>query len=246
MEGVNTPALERFGRHVIVALDVDTLDEASRLARELAGVVTRVKVGSRLFTAYGPAVLDAMAAHGLRVFLDLKYHDIPSVVGDACRVAAQHEALFLLTVHAQGGAKMIAQAVAGARAGALARGGSAPAVVAVTALTSMAEGEQHALGVADATLGAWAERLGDVAMAAGADGLVCSAQEVAALRARFGAGATLVTPGIRPAGSAGDDQTRVVTPAQGLALGSSYLVIGRPIVQAPAPRDAALAIVATL
>lgn len=236
---------ERFGRHVIVALDVDTVEEAARAARALSGLAARVKIGSRLFTAYGPAVVDAVAAHGMSVFLDLKYHDIPSVVGDACRMAAAHEAIFMVTVHALGGQKMIAQAVAGAQA--RAREGRDPLhVVAVTALTSMAEGEQAALGVADATLGAWASRLGALAMEAGAAGLVCSAEEVGALRGAHGAGCVLVTPGIRLAGAVGDDQTRVVGPAQALERGSSYLVIGRPIMAAADVRAAAEQIAAAL
>ncbi|MEC9441943.1 MAG: orotidine-5'-phosphate decarboxylase [Myxococcota bacterium] len=231
--------------HVIAALDLDTMDEALGVARALTeeGVVTRFKIGSKLFTRCGPRILDRLGDLDAKVFLDLKYHDIPSVVGQACQEAARHEAVFLMTVHALGGAKMVSRAMEGARAGRAC--GEAPEVVAVTALTSHAQEEVEALGV-PLEIASWAAKLGDLAMGAGASGLVCSAMEVADLRARFPE-ATLVTPGIRPEGyGVKDDQTRVVTPAEALASGSTYLVIGRPIYRARDPLQAATEIARSL
>lgn len=222
-----------FQEHVIAAIDVDTLEEVEALAGALSGVVTKVKVGSRLFTAFGPRVLDMLGERGFEVFLDLKFHDIPSVVGDACRAAARHDAVFLMTVHASGGAAMVRAAAEGA--------GDGAKVVAVTALTSLEGSDLGAMGVAG-ELGAWVERLGSLAVGAGADGLVCSALEAAELRARH-PDAVLVTPGIRSMWArTGDDQRRVLTPREALDAGSTYLVIGRPIYKAGDPRAAALRI----
>lgn len=222
--------------HVIAALDVDEMDHALELVDELDGVVDRFKIGSKLFTRYGPAILDALGERGREVFLDLKYHDIPSVVGQACEQAARHESVFLMTVHAVGGAKMLARAVSGAKR---ARGGVD--VIAVTALTSHAPGELEEVGV-PMELCEWARALGQVAMGAGVSGLVCSAHEVRELREAYPE-ALLVTPGIRPTSWArADDQTRVMTPRQALNAGSSFLVIGRPIYQAKDARAAAIEI----
>ncbi len=224
--------------HVIAALDTETADEALALARELSEVLGWVKIGSKLFTSEGPALLDALGALGLTVFLDLKYHDIPSVVGAACKRAAHHPAVGMLTVHASGGTQMITRAREGAHAG---RPDAPPIVVAVTALTSLSGEDVEALGI-EGGVEAWVERLASLAMGAGANGLVCSAREAAHLRALHPS-AELVTPGIRPAAQMGtDDQTRAVTPADAIASGSSFLVIGRPIYKADDPVAAALAI----
>jgi len=222
--------------HVIAALDVDEMERALEIVEELDGVVERFKIGSKLFTRYGPAILDALGERGCKVFLDLKYHDIPSVVGQACEQAARHESVFLMTVHAVGGAKMLAQAASGARG---VRGDVD--VIAVTALTSHAPGELGEVGVS-MELEAWARALGQVAMGAGVSGLVCSAHEASALREAHPE-AILVTPGIRPASwTRSDDQTRVMTPKQALDAGSSFLVIGRPIYKAEDARAAAIEI----
>lgn len=223
--------------HVIAALDLDTREEALDLVDALDGVVERFKVGSKLFTAHGPAILDDLAERGAKVFLDLKYHDIPSVIGEACREAARHDGVFMMTVHALGGAEMVRRAVAGAAE----TGGDDVDVIAVTALTSHSATELARIGI-DTEIEVWAERLGDVAIGAGATGLVCSAREVARLRQRF-PGVRLVTPGIRPQNyGPTDDQTRVVRPKEALSLGSDYLVIGRPMYKAQDPREAAIAI----
>ncbi len=237
---------QRLRDHTIVALDLDEMDDALALASELSGWVDYVKVGSKMFTRYGPKILDELHARGTKVFLDLKFHDIPSVVGKACYEAAQHPAVFLLTVHASGGSHMIAEAVDGARRG---RPNDPPKVVAVTALTSLSPAEMGTLGI-NHTLQDWAEKLALLAQDAGADGIVCSAAEVARMRELLG-DAVFVTPGIRPGdgawkGASSDDQTRVMTPSQALDAGSTFLVIGRPLYQAEDPMASAQSIAGTL
>ncbi len=236
-----TPTAEMYDnlkRHVVVALDVDTLDQAIDLSTRLSGRVDKFKIGSRLFTKYGPQILDRLGDRGAQVFLDLKFHDIPSVVGDACKNAADHPAVFLMTVHAGGGRAMLEAAVAGARASAMNDRREDPAhVVAVTALTSLSREDLPAIGV-DRGLDAWIGQLAHTALKAGVDGLVCSAQEAAALRNTYGEAPLLVTPGIRlpgPSDTSADDQARVLAPADALRAGSSLLVIGRPVYQAADP-----------
>ena len=234
----STRALELLQRHVIAALDPDTGEQALELARALQGTVGWVKIGSKLFTAHGPALVRELGALGFKVFLDLKYHDIPSVVGAACERAARIEAVGMMTVHASGGANMIARAVEGATR---ARPEDTPFVVAVTALTSLTGEDVAALGIGG-EVEDWVARLGALALGAGAHGLVCSAREAASVLTRH-PGATLVTPGIRPLAQQGtDDQARAMTPSDALAAGSSFLVIGRPIYRAADPRAAAIAI----
>lgn len=228
----------RLRKHVIVALDFAQMEDALALVDQLFPRVDKFKVGSRLFTRYGPAILDALAERGAAVFLDLKFHDIPSVVGAACAQAALHPAVFLLTVHASGGARMVAQA----RASVAHR--DDVRVIAVTALTSWASGELHTVGV-ELNLEDWALKLAELAVEAGADGVVCSPREVALLSARLPEGTTFVTPGIRFGGE-DDDQTRTLDAAQALDQGASYLVIGRPIYAAADPSAALDAIGATL
>ncbi|MBA2661191.1 MAG: orotidine-5'-phosphate decarboxylase [Bradymonadaceae bacterium] len=233
-------SVEKLNRHLIVALDFDTLEQAEQLVGLLKGRIDKFKIGSRLFTQYGPTILDRLGALDAQIFLDLKFHDIPSVVGDACKNAASHEAVFLMTVHASGGRAMLEAAVRGAR-----QGGAAQ-VIAVTALTSLSQADLAPVGVA-LPLEDWAERLATLAIDAGLDGLVCSPLEAAALRHRFGTDPILVTPGIRPGAPAvDDDQVRIMTPANALRAGSSMLVIGRPIYQAEDPVGVVEAIAQTL
>lgn len=220
---------------IIVALDLPDAAAALALAGRLDPGRCRVKVGLELYTAAGPQVLGRLAERGFEVFLDLKLHDIPNTVAGAARAAAAH-GCWMLTVHAAGGPAMLAAA-----AEALAGRDRRPRLVAVTVLTSLDEVALEAIGV-PLTPGAWARRLASLAVAAGVDGLVCSPHEAAALRAAHGPEVTLVTPGVRPAGGAAGDQRRVATPAQALAAGSDYLVIGRPITAAPDPAAALAAI----
>jgi orotidine-5'-phosphate decarboxylase len=219
---------------LIVALDGDDLVAAEGLARCLTGAVDAFKVGLTLFAAHGPEALFEIGQHG-RVFCDLKLHDIPTQVRGAARSLAS-KGVWLTTVHASGGRAMVAAAVEGAVAA-----GSGTLVAAVTVLTSLDTAELDSLGV----VGDPARqvlRLATLAVGAGAQALVCSPQEVAAVRAKVGPGVLLVTPGIRAAGGDLGDQSRVATPAAAVAAGADYLVVGRPITAAADPRAAADAI----
>lgn len=226
---MNADQEARLQTRVIAALDLPTMDEALALVDALGGRIGRYKVGSKLFTRYGPRILEALAERDVEVFLDLKYHDIPSVVADAVRNAADFDNVFMVTVHASGGEMMVRGAVEAARG---VEGG--PRVVAVTALTSLSEPEIRAFGI-ESSLAQWAEVLATSALGAGADGVVCSALEAKRFREVLGHDALLVTPGIRLEGAQDDDQTRVMTPRRAFEEGSDFLVIGRPIYRAEDP-----------
>jgi len=225
---MNPDQAARLRRHTIVALDLDTQEQALELVDALFPIVDKFKIGSRMFTAFGPSILDAIAKRGGSVFLDLKFHDIPSVVGGACAAAADHEAVFMLTVHASGGSHMIAESVDAAKKK------DGLTVVAVTALTSLGASEIHSFGV-ECTLEDWAEQLAKLAIDAGAHGIVCSAQELARLKPLLADATVFVTPGIRAPDAVRDDQTRTMSAREALDAGSTYLVIGRPIYAAADP-----------
>jgi orotidine-5'-phosphate decarboxylase len=221
---------------LIVALDAATAEKARALVQELGETVSFYKVGKELFTAVGPSIVRELVAGGKKVFLDLKFHDIPNTVAGAVRSAASL-GVSLLTVHAAGGSKML-QAAAEAAAQSEAK----PTVLAVTVLTSLADPDLEEIGV---TGGVQAQvlRLATLAINAGCGGIVASAQEAARLRQSLGNGFILVTPGIRPAGGAAADQARVVTPEAAIRAGANYLVVGRPITAAGNPAEAARAII---
>lgn len=219
------------GSPIIVALDYPDADSALAMADRLDPALCRVKVGKELFTAEGPALVKQLIGRGFDVFLDLKFHDIPNTVAKAVSVAADM-GVWMVNVHASGGRRMMEAAQA-----ALASvGQEAPLLIAVTVLTSTEEGELQDIGL-DCSINGQVLRLATLAKDCGLDGVVCSAQEAAMLRGAQGPGFQLVTPGIRPAGSAADDQRRILTPAQALAEGVNYMVIGRPITQAANPQD---------
>jgi len=225
---------------LIAALDVPDPASAAALAGKLAGHVGMLKVGLELFVAHGRAAIDAVRPSGLPLFLDLKLHDIPQTVEAAARGAGALGAA-LVTVHASGGAAMIASARRGLQAGAAEAGLPAPRLLAVTVLTSLGAEDLGALGFSGAPAQV-VSRLGRLAIAAGADGLVCSPEEVAKLRRELGPAPLLVVPGIRPAGAASGDQRRTGTPAEAVRAGASFLVVGRPLRDAPDPAAAADAI----
>jgi orotidine-5'-phosphate decarboxylase len=218
---------------LIAAVDTSDLRRAEDLARSLAGVVGMLKVGLELFTAGGPDAVRTVAAHA-PVFLDLKLHDIPNTVRGAAR-AAGALGVDLLSVHALGGPDMVAAAVEGARRGAEGAGAEPPAVVAITVLSSLA-GE----GLASPA------SLAFEAVHAGAAGVVVSGEDVRTVREVLGDEAVLIVPGIRPEGTDGHDHERVLTPAEALAAGADYLVVGRAITSTADPRAAARSILAAL
>ncbi len=216
---------------IIIALDVDSPDEALGLVRQLRGRVGLFKVGSQLFTSAGPAVVAGILRMGERVFLDLKFHDIPNTAAKAA-LAARAMGVSMITVHAGGGSAMLS-AVTGALKS-VSPQPKRPLVLAVTLLTSLASSDLERLGVAG-TPADQVLRLAGTALEAGVDGLVASPAEVARLRRHFGSSPILVTPGIRPAGAALNDQARAATPREALEAGSDYLVIGRPVTAAADP-----------
>ena len=213
---------------IFVALDFANADDALALALRLDPRDCGLKVGKELFVTAGPEPVRRMVERGFAVFLDLKFHDIPHTVASACKAAAKL-GVAMLNVHASGGKAMMT-AARKAIAGADAR----PLLIAVTVLTSLDDGDMRDLGV-DAPAQSHALRLARLTQACGLDGVVCSAQEAPALRAACGPAFKLVTPGIRPADAAKDDQARIVTPEAAVRNGADYLVIGRPITQAADP-----------
>lgn len=219
---------------LVVALDLEEQREALNLVEGLRGRVRRFKVGSRMFTRYGPDFLDELAARDAELFVDLKFHDIPNTVEGAVEAIAEREEVFLSTIHAAGGRAMV-------RSAARAAGGSGLDVVAVTALTSLEADDVRAVA-GGGELEEWVDDLAELALGAGADGLVCSPRELEAFRSGYGTEPILVTPGIRPEPSVRDDQKRTATPAEALEAGSDYLVVGRPIYEAEDPAAAVDAI----
>lgn len=228
---------------LLVALDVDSAERALRLASALKGVAGGVKVGSRLFTLEGPALVRRLVDAGQRVFLDLKFHDIPNTVAQAVE-SAVHTGAWMINVHASGGVPMMRAAANAGREAATRLGGPQPILIAVTVLTSMDAPTLDQVGVkrplVDHVLA-----LAQLARDAGLDGVVASPQEITAIRRACGPEFAIVTPGIRSASAPvkGDDQHRTMTAAEAIRAGATYIVVGRPIIAAPDPRAAAAAIV---
>lgn len=217
---------------IIVALDYPNREQAEAMADQLDPALCRLKVGKELFTRAGPDLVKTLSARGFEVFLDLKFHDIPNTTAAAVAVAAEL-GVWMVNVHASGGPKMLAAA----RDALLPFGKDAPLLIAVTVLTSMDTAQLQAIGIA-ANPQQQVLRLARLTQQSGLDGVVCSAQECALLRAELGQPFALVTPGIRPSTAAIDDQLRIATPVAARANGSDYLVIGRPITRAADPMSA--------
>ena len=231
---------------LLVALDVESAAKALTLADSLRGAAGGFKIGSRLFTSEGPSIVRALVEKGDRIFLDLKFHDIPNTVAQAV-AAATSLGVWMLNVHASGGRTMMEAAREGAKEAALRGGFRPPLLIAVTVLTSMnaqalsdtgyVASDKDGNGVLDQVV-----RLARLAEDAGLDGVVASAQETAILRRNCGASFSIVTPGIRGGGAATtgkDDQERTMSAREAIAAGASYIVVGRPIIGAPDPRAAA-------
>lgn len=221
---------------LIVALDVPDRAAALEAVNRLRGHAGCFKLGLEVFVAEGPSLVEEIAARGEKVFLDLKFHDIPNTVAAAVRAAARL-GVQMLTVHASGGTAMLSAALEASRAVP-----NPPLLLAVTALTSLSQMDADRLGVSG-SVESWVGRLAESAHAAGIRAFVASAREAPALRTRFGRDVQLVVPGIRPTGTSSDDQSRTATPGEAIRRGADYLVVGRPILQAADPALAASRVV---
>ncbi|MCE0483636.1 MAG: orotidine-5'-phosphate decarboxylase [Methylacidiphilales bacterium] len=221
-------------------MDVESLEPACALAGKLQAAAGLTKVGSQLFTAEGPQAVEKLAGLGFETFLDLKFHDIPNTVAGAVASAARLPGVRLLTLHALGGKAMMRAARE-----AVADKKNRPLLLGVTILTSMDATDLNEVGISDSP-GTRALALARLAQESGLDGVVASAHEIRAIRAACGPKFLIVVPGVRPANSSANDQSRVATPAEAIQWGADYLVVGRPITSAPDPREAALSIAAEM
>ena len=224
---------------LLIALDYNRGADALALAAQLSPDLCRLKIGKELYTREGRQLVEALQGIGYDIFLDLKYHDIPNTVAAALRVAAEM-GVWMVNVHASGGRKMLETA-----ADALAHYRQPPLLIAVTVLTSLGDNELREIGIGE-PLAAHVARLTALAAGSGLNGVVCSAHEAGAVKAAHGRDFLTVTPGIRPAGSSADDQTRTMTPAAALQAGSDYLVIGRPVTRAEKPAVALADIITSI
>jgi len=228
---------------IIIALDVGTKQEALALTGLLREA--RVfKIGMELFTAEGPALLEETVRLGKRPFLDLKYHDIPNTVAGAVR-SATRSGVSMLTLHTSGGREMMAAAAQAAREESARAGKDRPLLLGVTVLTSLKEEDLHRVGIVH-TVADQVLRLAVLAKDSGLDGVVCSPHEIEIIKRECGGEFLVVTPGIRPAWAAAQDQKRIMTPAEAIGKGADYLVIGRPITGAPSPHEAFLKVLAEI
>ncbi len=225
------------GDKIIVALDVNRLDELEHLVNQLRPVIKIFKIGAELFTACGTEAIDTVRRKGCRVFLDLKYHDIPSTVMKAARAAAR-QSVYMMTVHTSGGLKMMQKAVEAAREESARLRTEPPLILGVTVLTSLDRKDMKSVGieggVEEAVL-----KLVRLARKAGLDGVIASPKEVSLIRRSTGKNFLIVTPGIRPIWTQRSDQKRVATPREAIDMGADYLVIGRPITAQQDPKSAA-------
>ena len=215
-----------------MALDVPSAAQVRQVVQTLGETVGTYKIGKQLFVAEGPQLVRDLVASGRKIFLDLKFHDIPNTVAEAVRSAAEL-GVSMLNVHASGGSRMLRAAVEAA-----AQSRAKPLVLAVTVLTSLSDSDLHEIGVSGNAL-SQVLRLAALARDAGCGGVVASAREARELRREMGEGFVIVTPGVRPAGAAVGDQSRILTPTEAIAAGADYLVVGRPIRQADDPANAA-------
>ena len=230
---------------VITALDVENRAEAEALVAGLDGLIDFFKVGSRLFTAEGPSMVKELQEAGARIFLDLKFHDIPATVAGSVRVATAL-GVRMMTLHASGGLDMMAAAASEAAETAEMLGIERPLLVGVTVLTSLSREDISLVLSPGGQVSDIVLRLAERAREAGLDGIVASVEETGLVKERLGSEFIVVTPGIRPSGAEVGDQKRVATPRKAAEAGSDYLVVGRPIIQAPSPAEAARAILEEL
>lgn len=234
---------EELRKKIIVALDVSSKEQALTLIRQLEGVEI-FKVGLKLFTAEGPSLLKDIKTLGKKIFLDLKLHDIPNTVAEAVKAAVRH-GIEMLTLHSSGGMEMMDRASGSAAAEAEKLGVAKPILLAVTVLTSLRTEDLHDIGILSDAL-PQVLRLARLARRAGMEGVVCSPHEIEIVKKEIGKDFLVVVPGIRPSSTAADDQKRILTPSLAFEKGADYLVIGRPIIEAPSPQEAFLRIVGKL
>ncbi len=227
--------IQDIKRRIIIALDVKNHQEARKVLQSLPEAKI-FKVGLELFTAEGPSVLNLVRSYGKEVFLDLKLHDIPNTVAGAVKSAVRH-GVSMLTLHASGGLEMMKRAVEAAKESAEKEDQPLPLLLGVTVLTSLKDSELSEIGFGSDSK-SQVLRLAKLAFEAGIEGLVCSPQEIEALRAELGSKIKIITPGIRPAGAEAQDQKRIMTPGEAIQKGADFLVIGRPITQAALPGQA--------
>lgn len=220
---------------LIVALDVPDARGAEKLMERLSGTVKVFKVGKELFTAEGPAIVRAIQSRGFKVFLDLKYHDIPNTVAGACEAAAKL-GVYMMNVHASGGTAMMSKAAEALRKGSAM--GPKPILLGVTVLTSLSDADLKEIGYTG-TARAQVEHLAGLARLSGLDGVVASPLEIQTVRNKCGKNFVIVTPGVRPTWADAGDQKRVLTPAEAIQAGADHIVIGRPITKADDPAEAA-------
>ena len=232
--------LKKDESRIIVALDYDDLAKAKELVAQLDPKLCKLKVGKEMFTLFGPEWVRYLVNDGFQVFLDLKFHDIPNTVAKACKAAAEL-GVWMVNVHASGGMKMMSAAVDALAA----YGNKRPLLTGVTILTSMDQAQYDNIGY-QKPINEQVLHFASMTKQVGLDGVVCSALEASSLSKVLGSDFKLVTPGIRPAGSDKDDQSRVMTPVKAIQAGASYLVIGRPITQADNPLDVLCEISETL
>lgn len=225
---------------IIIALDVDTEDKAADLAGRLKDEAGSFKIGFELFSSCGPSVVKRVAKSGAKIFLDLKFHDIPNTVAKAA-AAVTRLGVFMFNVHALGGYDMMKKAADSAAAEAAKLGIAKPKVLAVTVLTSMDENAVKKVGIAG-TVQDEVLKLAQLARSAGLDGVVASPAEAALIRSKFGGEFIIVTPGVRPSWAAAGDQKRIATPKEAVSGGATYIVVGRPVTEAADPVEAARSI----
>lgn len=226
---------ENLAKKIIVALDVDTEEEALHLTSRLPESEV-FKVGLKLFTAKGPSLFGKLQSQNKKVFLDLKLHDIPNTVAGAVRVGTRH-GVYMMTLHASGGKEMMERAADAAAEEATKLGFERPLLVGVTVLTSLKAEQLRTIGI-KADTEEQVLRLAGLAQEGGLDGVVCSPHEIELVKREYGLEFLVVAPGIRPAWAAAQDQKRILTPAQAVSKGADYIVIGRPVIKDPNPRNA--------
>jgi orotidine-5'-phosphate decarboxylase len=224
-----------FAKKIIVALDVDTEEEALKLTGQLPEAEV-FKVGLKLFIAKGPMLFEKLKSQNKKVFLDLKLHDIPNTVASAVSIGTRH-GVHMMTLHTSGGKEMMARAADTASEEATRLGTERPLLVGVTVLTSLKEEQLRTIGIEADTEGQ-VLKLAGLAWEAGLDGVVCSPQEIEPVKREYGQEFLVVAPGIRPSWAAAHDQKRILTPSQAVHKGADYIVIGRPIIKDPNPRNA--------